>query len=162
MTTAADSLPTDLETAHQLIRELLETLRQQTVLNEHLQHQLEKLLRRIYGPKTEKLDPNQLLLFAREILEATGVDPAAAPPAADAETAEVDQPEPTKKNGHGRKPLPRSLERRRKVHDVLPEQLPCPDCGAIRTGIGEEVREQLEFVPASVRGQLNRCELAAA
>ncbi len=151
MTTAADSLPTDLETAHQLIRELLETLRQQTVLNEHLQHQLEKLLRRIYGPRTEKLDPNQLLLFAREILEATGVDPAAAPPAADAKTTEsVGQAEPTKKNGHGRKPLPRSLERRRKVHDVLPELLPCPDCGVIRTGIGEEVREQLEFVQASL------------
>jgi transposase len=149
--TTAESLPTDIETAHQLIRELLETLRQQTVLNEHLQHQLEKLLRRIYGPRTEKLDPNQLLLFAREILEATGVDPAAAPPAADAKPTEsVDQAEPTKKNGHGRKPLPRSLERRRKVHDVLPEQLPCPDCGAIRTGIGEEVREQLEFVPASL------------
>jgi hypothetical protein len=119
--TTAESLPTDIETAHQLIRELLETLRQQTVLNEHLQHQLEKLLRRIYGPRTEKLDPNQLLLFAREILEATGVDPAVAPPAADAKTAEsVDHAEPTKKNGHGRKPLPRSLERRRKVHDVLP------------------------------------------
>jgi transposase len=151
MTTAADSLPTDLETAHQLIRELLETLRQQTVLNEHLQHQLEKLLRRLYGPRTEKLDPNQLLLFAHEILEATGVDPAAAPSAADAKTTEsVDQAEPTKKNGHGRKPLPKSLERRRKVHDVLPEQLPCPDCGVIRTGIGEEVREQIEFVPASL------------
>ncbi len=148
--TTAESLPTDIETAHQLIRELLETLRQQTVLNEHLQHQLEKLLRRIYGPRTEKLDPNQLLLFAREILEATGVDPAAAPPAADAKTAEsVDQAEPAKKNGHGRKPLPRGLEPR-KVHDVLPEQLPCPDCGVIRTGIGEEVREQLEFVQASL------------
>jgi DNA repair exonuclease SbcCD ATPase subunit len=147
MMTAADSLPTDLETAHQLIRELLETLRQQTVLNEHLQHQLEKLLRRIYGPRSEKLDPNQLLLFAREILEAAGADPAAAPPAADAQPAEsVGQTDPLKKNGHGRKPLPKGLERRRKVHDVSPEQLPCPDCGAVRTSIGEEIREQLEFI----------------
>jgi transposase len=151
MTTAADSLPTDLETAHQLIRELLETLRKQTVLNEHLQHQLEKLLRRIYGRKSEKLDPNQLLLFAREILESTGVDPATAPPAADAQPAEpVGQAESPKKNGHGRKPLPKSLERRRKVHEVPPEQLPCPDCGAVRIRIGEEIREQLEFIPASL------------
>jgi transposase len=151
MTTAADSLPTDLETAHQLIRELLETLRKQTVLNEHLQHQLEKLLRRIYGHKSEKLDPNQLLLFAREILEATGVDPATAPPAADAQPAEpVGQADPLKKNGHGRTPLPKSLERRRKVHEVPPEQLPCPDCGAVRTSIGEEIREQLDFIPASL------------
>jgi len=65
-------LPDDIETAHRLIRELLETLRQQTHLNDTLRHQLEQLLRRLYGRKSEKLDPNQLLLFAREILEAAG------------------------------------------------------------------------------------------
>jgi transposase len=91
------------------------------------------------------------LLFAREILEATGVDPTAASPAADAHPVESDsQPDPTKKNGHGRKPLPKSLERQRKVHDVTPEQLPCSDCGAVRTRIAEEIREQLEFKPASL------------
>ncbi|MGO9464691.1 MAG: hypothetical protein ACLQVF_11135 [Isosphaeraceae bacterium] len=46
-------LPTDLETCHQLIRELLETLAQQTHLNEKLQHQLEQLLRRVYGCRSE-------------------------------------------------------------------------------------------------------------
>ncbi len=151
MTTTPGELPTDLETCHQLIRELLESLSRQSYQNEKLQHQLEQLLRRIYGRKSEKLDPNQLLLFAREILEATGVDPAAASPAVDAQPAESGgQPDPTKKNGHGRKPLPKSLERQRKVHDVSPEKLPCPDCGAVRTGIGEELREQLEFKPASL------------
>src|ERR1700674_2113365 len=72
MTTTPGELPTDLETCHQLIRELLESLSRQSCLNEKLQHQLEQLLRRIYGRKSEKLDPNQLLLFAREIVEATG------------------------------------------------------------------------------------------
>src|ERR1700761_802393 len=67
-------LPDDLEAAHRLIRELLATLRQQAHLNANLQHQLEQLLRRIYGKKSEKLDPDQLLLFAREILEAGGPD----------------------------------------------------------------------------------------
>src|SRR5271166_4177502 len=123
MTTLSSELPTDLEACHQLIRELLDSLAQQSCLNEKLQHQLEQLLRRIYGRKSEKLDPNQLLLFAREILEATGVDPAAASLAADLEPAESDgQPDPTKKNGHGRKLLPKNLERQRKVHDVPPEQ----------------------------------------
>src|SRR5262249_57328210 len=68
MITPADPLPDDLETAHQLIRELLETLAQQAHLNEELQHQLEQLLRQRYGPKTERIDPAQLLLFAQEIL----------------------------------------------------------------------------------------------
>jgi transposase len=135
-------LPDDIETAHRLIRELIQTLRQQTHLNEKLQHQLEQLLRRIYGRKSEKLDPDQLLLFAREILEATGPEttPEPAAPAAS----------PDKAKGHGRKPLPASLPRRRVVHDVPTEQRLCPDCGGERTRIGEETREQLEYVPASL------------
>ena len=68
MITLADPLPDDLETAHQLIRELLETLGQQIHLNDKLQHQLEQLLRQRYGPKGERIDPAQLLLFAQEIL----------------------------------------------------------------------------------------------
>ena len=47
-TTLVDSLPDDLETAHQLIRELLATLHEQIHLNEKLRHQLEQLLRYRY------------------------------------------------------------------------------------------------------------------
>lgn len=63
-----DQLPDDLETAHQLIRELLATLHEQLHLNEKLQHQLEQLLRHRFGKKSERVDPAQLLLFAQEIL----------------------------------------------------------------------------------------------
>ena len=140
-------LPDDLEAAHRLIRELVATLRQQAHLNANLQHQLEQLLRRIYGKKSEKLDPNQLLLFACEILEAGGPEITPEP-----ETAPVDAPAAARPQGpgHGRKPLPASLPRRRVVHDISPEQRPCPGCGATRVCIGQEVREQLEYVPASL------------
>jgi hypothetical protein len=98
-------LPDDIESAHRLIRELLVSLHQQAYLNEKLQHQLEKLLRRLDGKKSEKLDPNQPLLFAREILEAGGseITPEPQPPS----------PSPAKPPvpGHGRKPLPASLPR---------------------------------------------------
>jgi transposase len=70
-------------------------------------------------------------------------EPSAAPEPAAPQSA-------PKKNGHGRKPLPASLPRKRIVHDVPAEELPCPDCGAMRRCIGEEVREQLEYVPASL------------
>ena len=66
VTDADTPLPDDLEAAHRLIRELLATLREQTHLNDKLQHQLELFLRRIYGRKTEKINPAQLLLFARD------------------------------------------------------------------------------------------------
>jgi transposase len=148
MVTLADPLPDDLQTAHQLIRELLETLSEQIHLNEKLQHQLEQLLRQRYGRKTERIDPDQLLLFAQEIL-------AQAEPAPTPESTPEPAPAPTaprapEREGHGRKPLPASLPRKPVWHDVPPEQRVCPDCGAERTCIGQEVREQLEYVPASL------------
>jgi len=149
MTTTLGELPPDLDACHQLIRELLESLAEQTHLNEKLQHQLELLLRQRYGRKTEKIDPAQLLLFAREILAASEASAQEASPPAD--TTPVPAPtSPAKKNGHGRKPLPASLPRKREVYNVPADQLPCPDCGTLRTKIGEEIREQLEYVPASL------------
>jgi transposase len=149
MVTLADPLPDDLETAHQLIRELLKSLGQQIHLNDKLQHQLEQLLRHRYGQKSERIDPAQLLLFAQEILAEAHPTPT---PAAAPEPAPAPLPTPStpKKNGHGRKPLPSSLPRKPVLHDVPPEQRVCPDCGGERTCIGEEVREQLEFIPASL------------
>ena len=77
MTTTACDLPDDLATAHELIRELAETVHTQGHLIAKLQHQLEQLLRHRFGRKSERLDPAQLLLFAREVLAALGSEPAA-------------------------------------------------------------------------------------
>jgi transposase len=142
----ASELPDDLAVAHQQIRELAATLRQQVALNQQLQHQLEQLLRQRYGRKSEQLDPGQLLLFVEEILAETE-PPTPPPPVADLPVA---APEATKAKGHGRKPLPKSLPRQQIVHDVAPEHRLCPDCGTERERIGEDRREQLEYIPASL------------
>src|ERR1700730_5840094 len=92
MITLAEPLPDDLETAHQLIRELLETLSQQIHLNAKLQHQLEQLLRQRYGRKTEQIDPAQLLLFAQEILAQAEPTPAPTPEPDPASTSTKDAP----------------------------------------------------------------------
>jgi transposase len=149
MATTVNELPTDLDTAHELIRQLADTLRLKEHLIEKLQHQLEQLLRQRYGRKSEKLDPAQLLLFAREVLEALEAESPVPQPVAEPSPSPP-EPAPAKKNGHGRKPLPAHLPRRRVVHDLAAEKLPCPDCGMMRTKIGEESREQLEYIPASV------------
>src|SRR4051794_40649682 len=117
MTTAGTDtpLPDDIEAAHRLIRELLATVREQAHLNANLQHQLEQLLRRLYGRKSEKLDPGQLLLFAREILDAGGPEIAPGPEA----TAPPKRPI----QGHGRKPLPAGLPRKTVLHEVPPDEL---------------------------------------
>ncbi len=76
------------------------------------------------------------------------------PPPADIPSADKPPtptpPNPPKKKGQGRKPLPASLPRKPQIYDVPAEQLPCPDCGTLRTRIGQEICEQLEYVPASL------------
>ncbi len=146
MTALPEQLPDDLDTAHRLIRELCATVRERDHLIVKLQHQLEQLLKQRYGRKGERLDPDQLLLFAREIFEQVASE---TPPAAP-EPTPAPAPTQPRPNGHGRKLLPASLPRRRVLHDVPPEERLCPDCGAPRQPIGEEVREQLEYVPASL------------
>ena len=143
MTPGDAALPDDLDTAHRQIREQAETLRQQGLLIARLQHQLEQLLRQRFGKKGEKVDPDQLLLFAQDVMaQAEPMTPAPQPP----------EPAASKpgSEGHGRRPLPASLPRKRIVHDVAPEDRACPECGGRRRPIGEEVREQLEYVPASL------------
>jgi transposase len=46
--------------------------------------------------------------------------------------------------------LPAHLVRKPVLHDVPPEERACPDCGVERRSIGQEIREQLEYVPASM------------
>src|SRR3954469_4648917 len=126
-----DPLPEDLETAHQLIRELLETLSQQLHLNAKLQHQLEQLLRHRYGRKGEQVDPAQLWLFAREILAQAEPEPepTTQPESApDPRTHPGPPPNPPpgpprpKRRAQAPNPLPASLPRRPVVHDVPPEE----------------------------------------
>uniref|UniRef100_UPI00196A2AE7 IS66 family transposase n=1 Tax=Aquisphaera insulae TaxID=2712864 RepID=UPI00196A2AE7 len=83
-----DTLPDDLPASHAMIRELVDTVREQGRFIDNLQHQLAKLLRARFGRSSEKIDPDQLLLFANEILAAMGpdaaskVEPKPEPPAA--------------------------------------------------------------------------------
>lgn len=133
-------LPQDLATCHQLIAQLLDSMRSLQRQNEQMTHRLQQLLRARFGQKAEKIDSAQLMLFAQQILaEAQAVEAPAPPPA-----------EPVAKKGHGRKKLPRNLPRKREVHDVPPEERVCKCCGQEMTKIGEETSEQIDYIPASV------------
>ena len=103
------------------------------------------VLRRFYGPRSERFDPRQLLLFGRQV-----------------DTMPVDTPSIEEEAGqklatrrvqhkHGRQRLPESLPHTRIEHDLPEDEKKCPCCGEPRQRIGEEVSEQLEFIPASLR-----------
>jgi transposase len=141
------NLPNDVARLQQM---LLSTMTQLDLAAEQLaakeeelrrvRHWLEQLLRHRYGQKRERVDENQAFLFAVEIAS-TGQEPPPEPKLA------ADPPWPTSK-GHGRRPLPKSLERRRVVLDLAADQRHCPQCQGELRRIGEEVSEQLEVVPA--------------
>jgi transposase len=139
-----NNLPTDVAGCHALIAELVHELDVRDRKLRQMQHQLEQLLRWRYGQRSERIDENQLFFEALAQVQAarSAPEPAEPPP----EAAE----RPASRSGHGRKPLPKDLPRRRVVFDLTAEQQHCPHCAENLRHIGEEVSERLEFIPASL------------
>jgi transposase len=108
---------------------------------------LHEALRKLYGRKTERLDPNQLELFVSELLKEPENDEAKADRAAKKERNKRKQKR--KQGPRGRQALPDNLERRERV--VMPEEEKCTcGCGEKKSIIGYETSEWLDFEPASV------------
>jgi transposase len=109
--------------------------------------EIDAILRRFYGPRSEKFDPTELLLFGLNVAEQVPVDP-------DVVLAESGEKLVTRRinhHKHGRRTLPEHLPRIEVVHALTDEQKKCPCCGEMRACIGSETSEQLEYVPASLK-----------
>jgi transposase len=124
-----------------LVVELLATMQQRDREIEELRHRLDLLLRRLYGPRGERFDPHQRLLFPEE---PTSQDAAPAPPT-EAEAKPKRQCRP-----HGRRRLPENLPRVPKHHELTAAERICSSCGHERQEIGTEKSEQLDYRPASL------------
>jgi transposase len=139
-------LPKDPEALQLMVIGLVEQLAEQQRELRQVQHLLEQLLRWRYGQKRERIDENQLFLFAASIIRRVLPATDSAPP----EAAPSTPPAPAAPcKGHGRQHLPPSLERRRVVYDLGDEEQCCPQCQGTMRPIGEEISERLEYVPAS-------------
>jgi transposase len=134
-------LPQDAATLQCLVTSLLEDREAQERRIQRLQHMLEQLLRARYGPRRERVNENQLFLFAAEIVCGDK-----------SESVEKEKPvsDRPKRKGHGRQRLPRSLRRERVVFDLAEHERQCPHCQGELKRIGEEISERLEYVPASM------------
>lgn len=103
-------------------------------------------LRRFYGPRSERFDPTQLLLFG-QMLDSAPVDSQAV----EEESGEkLTTRRPRGRHKHGRAKLPECLRRQPIEHKLEGKKLLCPCCGKDRVCIGQEITEQLEFIPASL------------
>ncbi len=144
----ADSQPDKLPNSTNALKQMVLTLLGQI---DDLNGQLYYLKRQLFGRKSEKLDPNQRLLFedmyeqVQEQLEKQKQD------------KEEKQGNGEKKgtgkrknpNHNGRNALPKDLPREEIVIEPEEEDMNCPVCGEEKQQIGEEVTEKLDYKPAS-------------
>ncbi len=149
--TPTKDLPDDPTFLKQLVVELRQEIESNHRFQEQLQHQLAQLMRKLFGRQSEKLDPNQLKLIFAE-LQALGLDDGAEDSAESEEEDEEpasESPRRRRRRGHGRRRLPKHLPRKRQEYRLPAKELECP-CGGLLTPSGEEVSEQLEYLPAKM------------
>jgi len=140
--TEPTTLPDDPQLLKPLIRELFEQLRKGLRREESLQAKVDELARKLFGRKSEQLDPNQLLLIDLALL---GIEPEpVAEPAPAAEDSSTTPRKPAK-----RKRPSKVLPRRRVEHPLPEPERLCPCCGDVMPAIREEIHEQLDYHPAS-------------
>jgi hypothetical protein len=138
-------LPNDVDHLKKMIIELLTTLREQRLDNRQLRDRLDQLLRRLYGPRAERYDPHQPLLFPDLLGSAEPAAASTPSPAPPTPPAVKD-----KKPSHGRKALPKNLRRERIDYTLNEAERLCPCCGVLRREIGVDISNQLDYQPASL------------
>jgi transposase len=131
--------------------ELIDRLCRLAVENNVLKQQREALLRRIYGQRSEKLDPDQLKIFQDDLIrEATSELEAEQSLQQLGASQGNEEPSRAKKPHRGRAPLPRNIPRKRREYPLPPEQRMCQCCNVPMEPFGEEVTEEIEYEPATV------------
>jgi len=146
--TPTTDLPEDVSTLQTMVRQLLSDAHERNRQIDDLQNQLEWFKRHVFGRRSEKLSPNQLTLFqgmAADQCQGEEQDTASD----ESNQRLTDVPGKSKKHLNGRRPLPEDLPRERIEYHPPKEDLICSCCGQTKQAIGEEVTEELDYVPAS-------------
>jgi len=158
-------IPDDLPACQELLRGVLEQLHEMEVQLADLERQLDETcitngeLQRSYdclkeqyeamkrlwlGPRRERLAeaPGQQHLFDTDGTVSLASELPIPPPA-------EEPAEQKRKKGHGRRQIPEHLPRTEVPHDVSAEAKIC-DCGREKVRIGEDVTEQVDYVPGKL------------
>jgi transposase/uncharacterized coiled-coil protein SlyX len=133
----------DLATARALIDSLHEQLTKSQREIAALRHELDILCQRLFGKKSERVDPRQLKLALEQLANERG--PITEP--VEMDSGETPVRGHTRRRPTGRRPLPAHLPRHRVEIDISEAEKQC-GCGHLRTRIGEEVSEKLDYEPA--------------
>lgn len=139
--TEPTTLPDSPELLKSLIRELFDELRKSQRREESLQAKVDELARKLFGRKSEQLDPNQLCLID---LAAFGIEPQPEP------EPPVEEPPANPRRRPKRRRPSKELPRRRVEHPLPEQQRLCSCCDSVMPAIREEIHEQLDYTPASL------------
>lgn len=147
MSPVEEQLRGELRGKDQVISQLDGQIKDLQATLEKTRYQMDDLLRRLYGRKSEKLDPNQLLMEG-VVLDADGQ--ARKPEEPEPEEAPAKKP-PKKRKRSGRQPLPDHLPRNEIIVSVSEEQKICAITGEQRPFLGYEQSEKLEYIPETLQ-----------
>jgi transposase len=136
-----EALPDDPAALQRMLREVVPELLAE---NEKLWLLVRRMLRHRYGPRSEKLDLDQLQLGLEDEEQAAAEDAAAE----DAAVSPAGRRRRQTAN-RNRGALPAHLPRHEAVIDI--ESKDCPCCGGALHVIGEDRTEQLDIVPSQLR-----------
>ena len=143
--TPSSALPSDVITLQQMVLQLLEQINEKTRENFDLQCQLDWLKRQLFGRRSEKMDPNQRLLFEdlfAKLQKQLDQQPVPAAPATSSSSPPKVTPANRPSRRNGRVPLPADLPRVPEYIDPDPRLIENMRC------IGEDITEILEYIPA--------------
>ena len=138
MLDAFKPLPDDPAKLKGLVSLMGEEIKSQTYQIEKLKGQLAAHQKARFGSKSETLDQ-----LAFDLSEDKEIEAAAEAQKQD-DPAHGDAPDQPTKRKHSRKPLPDHLDR---VDEVLSPGEACSDCGGNLRQLGEDVTEELEYIP---------------
>lgn len=146
-TTDANALPNDIEALKNMVLDMQSQLQKEQAEKSRLQQQLDYLreqwqllLQKRFGASSEGL-PGQGELF-NELEEA--LEPTTEEVAAD-QTVTYTRKKPRRPR------IDESLPREEVLHDIADEDKVCDCCGHDLHRMGEEISEELEFIPATAR-----------
>ncbi|MGB5446158.1 MAG: IS66 family transposase [Psychromonas sp.] len=142
MKNKSKQLPTDIDTLHALLLEKDNEIGKLQSKLDSLIEQLRLARHQRFGTSSEKQNPQQGELFdeAESLVEEEDA----------LQTDVVTIPGYERKKA-GRKPLPAHLPRIEVVHDLADDEKVCAYDGHALHKIGEEISEQLEIIPATIR-----------
>ena len=141
-----DSLPQDLDAAHDMIRRLSDALAVRDHEVERLSGIIKKLQRMQFGKSAEKLDPDQLKLALDDLEVALA--------AAEAEGESATAASRGRRGPVKRGDLPAHLQRVEIVVDI--DDKSCSCCGGALHVIGEDRSERLDVIPTQHRVLVTR------